>query len=82
MARVKGATEADQAAHTLFDKNLVRHKFDIVCRACHKPLEVAYHEEMLYSVSCPCCKKITLRKAWSPAEAARNSGGCTRKAEG
>lgn len=82
MARVKGTTTADQAAHNLFDTNVVRHKFDVVCKICHKPLEVAYHEEMLYSVLCPGCKKITLVKAWNPTEAAKKSGGCTRKPEG
>ena len=65
----------DDAAHHIFDKNLVRHKFGIVCKECGETLEVAYHEKMLYSVLCPGCKKITLVKAQNPAEAAKKSGG-------
>lgn len=82
MTREKGATTTDKAAHQLFDTNLARYKFDIVCQNCHTPLEVAYHEEMLYSILCPGCKKIMLIKARNPVEAAKNAGGCTRTMEG
>lgn len=82
MQRKIAEINTDDAAHCIFDRNLVRHKFNIVCQDCHTPLEVAYHEEMLYSVLCPSCKTITLAKAINPIVAAQRSGGCIRKREG
>lgn len=82
MRRKIAEINTDDAAHCIFDRNLARYKFDIVCQDCHTPLEVAYHEEMLYSVLCPGCKTITLVKAINPIVAAQRSGGYIRKREG
>lgn len=81
MARVKGATITDQAAHHLFDAEGYRMAYPVICPRCNRELEVEYHEERLYSVACPGCETITLAKARSPYEAAEKVGIIARSAE-
>lgn len=73
MAREKGATRTDKAAHLVFDNICT---FDNgsrnhggKCPICGTNLLTAYHEEMLYSVHCPCCSMVTLVKATNPSAA-------------
>lgn len=70
MAREKGATATDKAAHRLYDLRLVRCPMPAYCRSCGHGLETAYHEERLYSVRCRDCGIVTLVKAKNPEEAA------------
>lgn len=65
----KGATADDQAAHLLFDDNSYRRKTFTPCRCCGGELEMAYHEERLYSFKCKKCETITLVKAWNLCDA-------------
>ncbi len=82
MAREKGATAADKAAHRLFDTKLPnRQSFPVICTRCNRELNVAYHEERLYSVECSGCETVTLVKARSPYEAAEKVGIIARPAE-
>lgn len=70
MARIKGATTADKAAHRLFAAGVPRFSAPAYCRRCGRTLETGYHEERLYSVACRACNTVTLVKACNPAEAA------------
>lgn len=70
MAREKGATRTDKAAHLAFDNirtfgNGGRNNGG-KCPICGTNLLTAYHEEMLYSVHCPFCRMVTLVKASNP----------------
>ncbi len=74
MAREKGATTADKAAHVIYDSLLLRRPRAAYCRRCGETLQTAYHEERLYSVWCPKCETVTLVKAGDPEKAARIVG--------
>lgn len=81
MARVKGASTVDQAAHRLFDDVVLRRDRRAVCRKCGTELATAYHEERLYSVACGKCETLTLVKARDPYAAAAKVGIVARPAE-
>ena len=81
MAREKGATVADKAAHRLYDEAVLRRDRHAVCHRCGTLLATAYHEERLYSVGCGKCETITLVKARDPYEAARKVGIEARPAD-
>lgn len=70
MARTKGATRADQAAHLLYDStvpfNTGATNYGGKCSRCGTKLMTAYHEEQLYSVRCTTCETVTLVKACNP----------------
>ena len=72
MARVKGATRTDQAAHLVFD-NIRTFSGGTnnggQCPQCSTALLTAYHEERLYSVHCPFCRTVTLVEATNPSAA-------------
>lgn len=70
MAREKGATTTDKAAHRLYDTHLQCWPSPAYCRSCGHGLETAYHEERLYSVRCRNCEMVTLVKARNPENAA------------
>lgn len=81
MARTKGGTHADKAAHLLFDvacgalngtggRNYGHH-----CPRCGTILLTAYHEERLYSVHCPTCCVVSLVKARNPTAAEAQVAG-------
>lgn len=74
----KGATDTDKAAHRLFDKitayHLTAYTAGHRCRHCGAQLETMYHEERLYSVTCPVCETITLVKANNLPSAERQVG--------
>lgn len=74
MARVKGATTADKAAHRFFAAGIPRFTAPAYCRRCGTTLETAYHEERLYSVACHACNTVTLVKECNPVAAARIVG--------
>lgn len=73
MARTKGATAADRAAHVLYDATTVygtgSRNHGASCPRCGTKLLTAYHEEALYSVHCPACSIVSLVKANNPAAA-------------
>lgn len=82
MAREKGATTTDKAAHRVYDTTLPnRQKFPILCPRCGMELSVAYHEERLYSVQCGKCRTVTLVKSGNPYTAAMRVGIVARTAE-
>ena len=74
MERVKGATQADQAAHRLYDARFRRRKIPASCRICGTILGYEYHEERLYSMTCESCRTVTLVKADTLMEAAMAVG--------
>lgn len=71
----------DDAAHALFDADLIRLDRNAICMRCGNELATAYHEARLYSVECCNCKTITLVKARNPYEAAEKVGVIARPAE-
>lgn len=75
MARTKGATAADRAAHVVFDTISLfggGRNHGNYCFSCGTALLTAYHEERLYSVHCPTCGTVTLIKAGNPSEAEKD----------
>lgn len=69
MARAKGATKTDQAAHRLYDSTVPFNQgtnYGGKCRRCGTKLLTAYHEERLYSVRCTTSETVTLVKADNP----------------
>ncbi len=74
MQRIIDEISADNAAHRLYDTNLLRRPGPAYCRCCGTILTTAYHEERLYSVTCTTCKMVTLVKACNPGDAARKVG--------
>lgn len=74
MAREKGASAMDKAAHLLYDNVVMHADRRTVCQRCGSYLGTVYHEERLYSVGCCKCETITLVKARTPHEAARKVG--------
>ncbi len=82
MARGKGATTTDKAAHGLYDAILARYHMPAYCRRCGTMLVAAYHEERLYSVQCRDCETVTLVKAASSVAAARIVGEPMPQREG
>lgn len=82
MAREKGATTTDKAAHRAFDlAGLHGMPYPVICPRCNSELLVAYHEEQLYSVRCTRCETVTLVKARNPYAAAGKVGIIARPAE-
>lgn len=81
MEKEKGATATDRAAHHLFDTKEHRMPYPVICPRCNRELNVAYHEERLYTVECPGCETITLAKARNPYEAAAKVGIIARTIE-
>lgn len=71
----------DDAAHALFNADLLRRDRRAICARCGYELATAYHEARLYSVECCKCKTITLAKARNPYEAAEKVGIIARPAE-
>lgn len=74
MARVKGASAADQAAHRIYDEIVLPRNHGGLCGLCGAELITAYHEERLYSVRCKKCHTVTLVKACDPYEAEKKVG--------
>ena len=81
MARVKGASIADQAAHRIYDEIVIPRNHGGLCVRCGAELITAYHEERLYSVRCKKCETVTLVKARDPYEAEEKVGIFARPAE-
>jgi DNA-directed RNA polymerase subunit RPC12/RpoP len=81
MARVKGASIADQAAHRIYDENVLPRNHGGRCVRCGAELITAYHEERLYSVRCKKCETVALVKARNPYQAEANVGIVPRPAE-
>lgn len=78
MARVKGASKADQAAHLIFDEIVLPRNHGGLCARCGAELITAYHEERLYSVRCKKCGTVTLVKASDPYQAEEKVGVVAR----
>ena len=80
MARAKGATAADQAAHLFFDGVVTPEVIAGInngacCQRCGTKLRTLYHEERLYSVRCTTCEIVTLVKAGNPFAAEAKVAG-------
>lgn len=73
VAREKGATTTDRAAHVFFDNvntyNIGGCNYGHRCHRCGTNLLTAYHEERLYSVTCPACGIVTMTKERNPMAA-------------
>lgn len=82
MAREKGATSTDKAAHQLYDNAVLQQERRAVCQRCGSYLGTTYHEERLYSIGCMKCETITLVKARTPYEAAKKVGVTPRPVKG
>lgn len=82
MARVKGASTADQAAHRIYDETVLPRNHGGLCARCGAKLITAYHESRLYSVRCQKCEIVTLVKACDPYQAEGKVGIIARPAEG
>lgn len=78
MARQKGATSTDKAAHQFFYAactfNIGGRNHGHRCPRCNATLLTAYHEERLYSVYCPACSTVSLVTAGSPYNAEQQVG--------
>lgn len=85
MAKVKGGTRTDKAAHWLFDTACtyaaIRRNHGHRCPRCGTALLTAYHEETLYSVHCPACSIVSLVKASNPAAAEAQAGGINQEGD-
>ena len=83
MAREKGATRTDKAAHWLFDVACTYgtggRNYGHRCTRCGTMLLTAYHEECLYSVNCPACSVVSLVKASNPASAEAQVAGINQE---
>lgn len=81
MARIKGASIADQAAHRIYDEIVLPSNHGGLCARCGGKLITAYHEERLYSVRCKKCETLTLTKAGDPYKAEEKVSAAARPAE-
>lgn len=72
---MRNTMSTDEVMHRAFTAGLLRRPTGVRCRKCGTFLEIAYHEERLYSARCGVCEYVTLVKAQCPTDAVLKAAG-------